>query len=463
MLKLLKALKELKKKGFASKEEKEEIAKALLKLKTSEQEAIAEDAEEVNDLPEKDPNASTDTDDDDDDDDVSDEDVEKGIKSLFERSEKRITQSIKSEIKEYLEEQRSLMEKKAGVYHPDLKGKRKAMNEHLREVAKALLEDNSVLLKEMTSDATGSPYAGYTIDSELSAEIRHLITEYGVARREMSTIQLTKKQYSANNLATDITVYWITSEGGSIKSSQVVLGQEDLTLTKLAVIVSLTTELLEETEIDFISFLASRVAEGFAQAEDEAFFKGDGSSTYGGFTGLLEASDGNEVTMTGTTFASISAEDLINMVDATPAGALANGKFYMHRTILSYVRKLREDAVTASDGKGGFIYQSPADGGPATAWGYPIVLVEAMPAKTDTAAGTSFVLFGDLRKACILGYNAAIKMARFNAGVVRNVADNADINLITTDREAVRWTHRVGYIRILPTAVTKLTTAAASA
>jgi HK97 family phage major capsid protein len=206
-----------------------------------------------------------------------------------------------------------------------------------------------------------------------------------------------------------------------------------------------------------VSFLASRVAEGIARAEDLAFFNGDGSPTYGSFTGLLQASDVNEVILAGTTFASMDADDLLDMIDKTPSGALANAKFYYHRTIKSIIRKLKDQELR-------YIYQAPSEGGPATVWGYPEVLVEAMPDKTDSAADTSFVLFGDLRKACILGFKASgLNVSRFTSGTVRNVAANADINLITTDRQAIRWTERTGYIRIIPTAVTKLTTASASA
>lgn len=446
---ILKLIKELTGQGYASAAQKKSLADKVATLKSEDQAALAEDVDTVNDLPEGDAT------------DEGNEELEEGVKSLFKRHALNIEKSLKTEIKSYMEEQHELIAKKAGVYNPDISEKRKSLSENIRSMAKGLLNSNETLLKEMTSDATGSPYAGYTVDSELSAEIRHLITEYGVARREMMAIQLTKGSYKANDLATDITVYWV-DEGAAIASSQAVLGQESLTLKKLGVIVSMTAELLEDTEIDFVSFLASRVAEGFAQAEDEAFFKGDGTSSFGSFTGLLEATDVNEVTMASglTGFADVTAEHFLNMMDATPAGALANGKFYMNRTILSIVRKLREDAVSAADGAGAFIYQSPSQQGPATLWGRPVVLVEAMPTASDTAVDTSFALFGDLRKACIFGYNQAIKMSRFNAGVIRNVADDADINLITTDREAVRWTERVGYIRIIPTAVTRLTTAA---
>jgi HK97 family phage major capsid protein len=456
MSEILKMIKALKAKGFATKSEKAKLADLVATLKSEDQEAVAEETEATQDLPETAP--KKDGVEEPKNEDVEAEEVEKGIKALFDKHAVRIEKSLTEKVSSYLDEQKTLIEKKAGVYHPELKGKRKELSNQMREMIKALINGNATLLKEMTTDASGSPYAGYTVDAELSAEIRHLITEYGVARREMMAIPLSKDSYKANHLATDVTVYWV-DEGSAIGSTQAVLDQESLDLKKLGAIVTLTSELLEDTEIDFISFLASRVAEGFARAEDLAFFNGDGTSTYGSFTGLLQATDVNEVTMVGTTFASMDADDLIDMVDETPAGALANAKFYMHRSIMSLVRKLREGS-----GTGAYIYQPISQSGPATIWGYPVVLVEAMPSIGDSADDTSFVLFGDLRKACILGYKSSgLKASRFNAGVVRNVANNADINLITTDREAVRWTERTGYIRIVPTAVTKLTTAVASA
>jgi len=442
MNKILKALKELKAKGWASKAEKAALEALAAELKSEDREVIADQIAEVNALADEDPSEKA--------------ELEKGIKTLLASAAEGMKEDIKNEIKEYVKANKELIEKKAGVYADAVQEKRKALNSSLRNLVKSLVTGEDTYCKEMSTDATGTPYAGYTVDTELSAEIRHLVTEYGVARREMTTLPLSKHDYKANNLATDISVNWV-DEASAIASSQLVLGQGTLSLNKLAVIVTLTSELLEDTEIDFVNFIGSRVAEGFAEAEDEAYFNGDGSSTYGSFTGLLENASVNEVTMTGSTFASVTADDFIDMVDATPSGALANGKFYMNRTIMSYVRKLQ-------DADGRYIYQAPSERGPATLWGYPVVLVEVMPTKTDTAAETPFVLFGDLRKACILGYKASgLSVEQFNAGIVRNVAANADINLITTDRKAIRFIERTGYVVIVPTAVTKLTTGAVSA
>lgn len=441
MNELLKLLGSLMKSGFASAESKAKVASLVATLKSEDQEAVADQVAAVGALPEE---VEADSD--------VEKEIEKGIGSILERK----VAGIKADIKTYLDEQRELIAKSAGVYHPDVQTeKRKAFNAYLRDFSSALIAGNEAKLKEMTTGSGSSPYSGYTINTELSAEIRFLITEYGVARREMQNVQLMKNVYKANNLVTDVTVYWV-DEGAVVKSTEAVLGQASLSLKKLGAIVTMTTELLAETEIDFMAFIAGRVAEGFAAAEDAAFFNGDGTATFGSFTGLLRNTNVNTVTMavtTGNTFAKLTADDLLDAIDATPQGALANSKFYYHRSIKSVVRKLK-------DTTGQYIYSPMSVAGPATVWGYPEVLVEAMPAKTATALSTAFVLFGDLRKACLFGYNVGIRADRFNAGVVRNVADNADINLITTDREAMRWVQEVGYVAVVPKAVTRIRTAA---
>lgn len=447
-LQYVKAAKALIEKGFATKAEKEALSAKFKELEADEQEVAKPEAEKVDSLPESEGQSAEET----------QAEIEKGIKSLL----KSATDEIKNEVKEWLDAQQEQIKGKMGIYHPEVQEKRKKQNVYVREFMSAiyngdiekLKEISGLSTKELTTDATGSPYGGYVVDRELSAEIRHLTTEYGVARREMSTLQLTKGAYDANTLVTDVTVYWV-DEGAVIPSTQVVLGQKELKLKKLAAIVTLTRELMEDGEVDLFSFIAGRVAEGLAKAEDNAFFKGDGTGTYGSFTGILKDSNVNIVNMasTKTAFTDLTADHLLDMQDATPSGAMANAKYYMHRTILSIVRKLK-------DTQGQYIYQRPQDGTPGQIWDKPYVLVEAMPKKSDTAVSTAFVIFGDLRKACIFGYHGAISADRFNAGVVRNVANNADINLITTDREAIRWIERVGYFNLLPNCVTVLKTAA---
>jgi HK97 family phage major capsid protein len=453
MSKLLKLLKSLSKKGFATISEKAEVQALYKELEADDKEVVAEEVSDVENLPEADPKEE----------EAVTEAVEKAFSKTADKVEKSIStkldasvKSIKDEVEAWLTKQKESMATKSGAYNEDVVAKKAKMNTYLKAFAGAILSGDDAMAKEMTTDKTGTPFAGYAVDSELSAEIRHLTTQYGVARREFFTTALSKNSYEANALATDVTVTWV-SETGVIPSTQVVLNQEELKLKKLGAIVTLTRELIEDQEVDLFSFIATRVAEGFARAEDKAFFTGAGTgdTANGEFEGLLENSDLDDVSLTGA-LSTLSVEKIYEMIDALPEGAQANAKFYAHRSILSRIR-------TLVDGDGRYIYQNPLnESGSATLAGYPFVSVEVMPKATDVSTGDAFMIFGDLKKTAILGYKNGLNADRFNAGVVRNVAGNGDINLITSDREAIRWVTRVGYITILPSASIVMKTQAGS-
>ena len=179
-----------------------------------------------------------------------------------------IKEEMSKKFKEFCEEQATAMKANAGIYSPEAKKDRKAMNDRFKKGIKAVLSGDmeamkSLMNKEMTTDDTGSPYAGYTVDTELDAEIRLLQTQYGVARRNMEMLTLSKGHYKANELVTDLVVGWI-AEAGSMLSTQWVSGQNELELEKLYAIISFTNELLEDTEIDLFRFASERVAEGMS-------------------------------------------------------------------------------------------------------------------------------------------------------------------------------------------------------
>jgi len=374
---------------------------------------------------------------------------------------KELHTEIDLNVKEYLKQERELIAKQVGVYQPDVKAQRQKANELFRAYCDAFQSKNDAKLKEMTTDATGTPYAGYIVDRELNAEINHLIEQYGVARQEMTVLTLSKGSYLTNELVTDITVYWV-DEGAVIRSGEVVLGQNTLELKKLGVIAAMTRELIEDGEIDLMSFVGRRVAEGFSEAEDEFVFNGDGTSTYGGFTGLLKQTTSvNVQTMNGTTFSSLTFDELLDMITATPNVARRNGKFYMHTSIMNMLRQKKKNSEVNN-----YAFQEPSASGPVIIWGKPVVEVEVMPELSETDDATAFVIFGDLRAGCIFGQKGGMSVDQFTAGTIKNVANNADINLITTDRTAVRFIERVGYFQIItkfrkPITILKTSTASA--
>jgi HK97 family phage major capsid protein len=437
MIKFIKYLKELMAKGFATATEKEELNRLFKELSAEEQEVQKEEVENADKLPETDPEAGKEA-------DEAVEQIKGFVKSNISLELSKAKGEIEKDLADWKAKQEKLIEAKAGAYAPDLAAKRAKTNTYLRELSKAVLVNDNARIKELTSGNAGE----YIVDNELSAEIRHLVTEYGVARREFFNTALSKNEYDANVLVTDVAVGWV-SEGGVIGTSYVTLTQKPLKLKKLAAIASMSRELLEDSEIDLFSFIAERVAEGFAKAEDTAFFTGTGpgDTSNGEFDGLLHDTNVEDIEEYSS-LAGITAENLFALVDALPEGAHPNAKFYFNRTWRSKIALIQ-------DGDGRYIFQNPLSLGTLpTLIGYPAVTVEVMPDSTEDDG--PFILFGDLRKACILGYKNGIAVDRFNAGVVRNTAGNTDVNLITTDREAVRWISRVGYVLVLPSAVKRL-------
>jgi HK97 family phage major capsid protein len=451
---LLKLLKALKAKGFATVSEKAQVQTLLKELEADEAEVVADDVAEVEALADTDPADEAEV----------EEAVEKAFNKVGSNIEKGLSKkladglsSIKSEIETYVKAQKEQIENGVGIGEANIKAKHAKFNQYLKDFSNAIISGDDAKAKEMSTDKTGSPFAGYAVDSELSVEIRHLTNVYGVARREFFTTPLSKNSYEANALATDVTVAWV-SEGGVIPSTQIVLSQEELKLKKLGAIVSLTRELIEDSEIDLFSFIATRVAEGFALAEDRAFFTGEGTGDTANaeYTGLLNNTDIPEVVVDGDSIADLTLEKIYEMIDTLPSGAQANAKFYGNRTIKSKVRLLK-------DGDGRYIYQDPINSATfSTLAGRPWVDVEVMPKASEVEAEESFLIYGDLKKTAILGFRNGLVADRFNAGTIRNVAGNADINLITTDREAIRWVTRVGYITMLPTASVRLSLGEAS-
>ena len=376
--------------------------------------------------------------------------IDEQVESVKKELEEKYNKDLEARVAEHKE----AMEKKAGIYNQDVKADRKALNDVTRNIVKALISGDTMALKALatTPDANG----GYLVNTELATEIQRLATEFGVSRREMRVITMTSHSMRIPLSLTDISVYW-TGEAVAKKSTAPTFTQATLELKKIAAIVPMTDEFIEDSEFDIFGYISEVAAEKIAEKEDLAFFTGDGTSGFGSYTGLLNSANVNEVILSGAAFTDLTADDLMDLKDATAAGAIANGKYYMHRTIMSIVRKLK-------DNEGVFVYQAPSERGPATIWGYQVVEVEVMPKASDSAAETSFVLFGDLRKACWVGVKAnGLSFMSSNQATIRNVAGDADIHLFEQDMTALRFVERIGYTEVLPLAVSKLTTAEASA
>lgn len=383
--------------------------------------------------------------------------IQKNIAAMFEASVAGLRADIEKSLDAKLDkfsaaaEARNkaadLAEKRAGIYNPEIQSKRKPRNDQFRKFVGALKAgDHDVLQKELSSLSDGA--GGYFLESEMEAEIVVLAATYGNARREFFVTPIDGKSIKINRLVTDVEVYW-TGQAEAKTTTNATFGQLEIVAKKLAAIVIVTDELLEDVSFDLLGFLQERIARAMARKEDEAGAKGDGSADFGGFTGFLNAVGVARVYVASAN--DVTVDDLIDLQDAVPADALSGAKYHMHRSMLSRVRKLK-------DGAGAYLYAPATSGTPSSISGYPVVLWEAF-----AGDAVNLVAFGNLRFACWLVNKGGIAAAVSNEATVRNAADDGDVQLFKHDMTALRMVERVGLGVVNPTFISVLTVGEESA
>ena len=376
-----------------------------------------------------------------------DEEIKEEVEKLFDAK----VAKIEKRFEEALEEEKEKMAKKAGVYNPEVQEKeqRKQLNKRFKSLMKALGRGDYSSAKEFVKKDHDTTDPSEIVDTEINFEILHLQEEYGVARQLFRTLQLTKHKYQAKELATDVTAYWV-DEGASITASSISLTDNDLELDKLAAIASFTNELLEDSEVDLISFLTRRVAEVFAKAEDEKFLADDSD-------GIIYQADDSIVRVSETDIDSASlgddefADKLLDLQGAVSKSVRERGVYVMSWELFAKVRKLRDDNDQP-------LFKHLSEEGPMTIHGKPVVISDVMPELSDAdSADDPVLMFGDFERGCYLGYKGGIRIDRATQGAID--PEGSEVNLFQTDRQAVRFIQRTGYAQVLSNTVAVLKTA----
>ena len=373
--------------------------------------------------------------------------IAKEIAEAAEKLGTKAAEEVMSNFKTGLENARA----KAAVTQVD-----KKINDVTRKFLKALRSKNYSEAKELSKKAVSTdvngeePWdadAGYLIPEELLAEVKRIQqTQYGLARRDMLNLPFSGSNSTRKipNLSSSVILNWV-EEGGKIMSSKPKFGVVTQTVKKLAGTVLLTNEIIEDSAIDLAGLIAKLFAEATQKEEDLQFFNGTGSP----WTGVLKNTSVNDINQASGDVNQLTADDLLDMIDATPTGALAGAKFYMHRTILSVIRKLK-------DIQGQYIFQRPQDGLPGTIWDYPYETSDAFPAKSSVTTGTPYILFGNLKNTCVIGDKGGMRMMFLDQATLTDDDGQTVVNLAEQDMVATRLTERVGYVVVLPEALTVL-------
>lgn len=314
-----------------------------------------------------------------------------------------------------------------------------------RRFINALLGNDRKVLTELHNEVNtkanwseGSNVSGgFLVPEEFSNEVLKLQPIYGVARANCRVITMRRDVISMPALGTtEQSAIW-TNEGKQVMQTDPNLKQLQLVAHKLGAFPKVTSELLEDADVNVIQLLAEQVAWAFAKEEDNQAFLGIGAP----FIGMLIGSGGPYRAFPGT-IGMISYADLVKATGDLYSNVVSAAKWYIHRTVNSSIRSITTTA-------GAPVYDLLAN----NLVGYPITLAEKMRSLTDCAAVSGscpFGIFGDLRVGYAFGERGGMAMKIFSEGTV------GSDNLAEKDMSAIRVLERIAMGALLPSAYVQL-------
>jgi HK97 family phage major capsid protein len=268
-----------------------------------------------------------------------------------------------------------------------------------KKAASWLKDNGHIKANNETTESAG----GYTVPVITSPDLIYLRERFGLARQYSRVYPMSTDSLLVPNQTGSTTVYHV-GENTAITASDFVFDQVLLQTVKLAALNPVSRELSEDTIIDYASMAARDFAVKLAQQEDVDCFMGDGTATYGGITGVLQAVYKVEPT-TKVNIASLVLADAGQASPNTFRPSLANyrtavGKipqypginpaWFMHKAFwYNYVAPLL-DALSGN----AIMDIQQAYGPNPTFYGYPVIFSQVMP--TAIAVNTPYMVLGDL-------------------------------------------------------------------
>jgi HK97 family phage major capsid protein len=277
------------------------------------------------------------------------------------------------------------------------------------QASKQWCDQNGIQTKALSE---GTNYlGGYLVPPEFSTDIIDLRETYGVARQVARVVPMSSDTLPIPRRTGGVTAYFV-GEASTITDSNKTWDQVNLVAKKLAALTLWSSELNEDAMISIGDDLAGEIAYAFSQKEDECYFNGDGTSTYGGITGVrskLRNVDGTIANIkglqvaTGNAYSEIVLSDFHGVLGKLPLYARNGAVWIMSATFFDTVAHKLQTAA------GGNTVVDIANGGVARFLGYPVVLSQVMP--TTEANSQICALLGNFRLGSTFGDRRLLSLA----------------------------------------------------
>jgi len=225
---------------------------------------------------------------------------------------------------------------------------------------------------------------GYLVPDEFERKLIEALEEENIFR-QMATVIKTNSGTRKIPIANDtMEAQWI-DEGEEIPETDTRFGQTTLSAYKLGTMIKISNELLHDSAFDLASYIAARFGVAMGNAEERAFFTGDGDKKP---LGILDETGGAELGVTAASQTAITFDEVFDLYYSLKSPYRRNAQFVCNETILLQLMKLK-------DKNDNYLWKPSLDiAKPDTLLGRPIRTSSFMP---GIAKGERVLLFGDMK------------------------------------------------------------------
>ena len=257
----------------------------------------------------------------------------------------------------------------------------RASDEYKTAFWKAMKNKNSYEVHNALQVGTDSE-GGYLVPDEFERTLIEALEEENLFRQLANVIMTSTGDKKIPVVASKGNASWVDEEG-VIPESDDVFGQVSIGAYKLATMIKVSEELLNDSVFNLEQYIAKEFAKRIGSKEEEAFFVGDGT---GKPTGIFNATGGGGIGVTTASASAITMDELMDLFYSLKSPYRKNAVFVTNDATIKNIRKLK-------DGNGQYLWQpSLTAGQPDTLLNRPLKTSAYVPV-IGSAAKT--IAFGD--------------------------------------------------------------------
>ena len=223
---------------------------------------------------------------------------------------------------------------------------------------------------------------GFLVPDEFERTLLEALEEENIFRQLANVITTSSGDRKIPVVASKGTASWVDEEGQILESDES-FGQVSIGAFKLATMIKVSEELLNDSVFNLESYIAKDYARRIGTKEEEAFFLGNGS---GRPTGILAATGGGQIGVTAAATAAITLDEMLDLFYSLKSPYRKNATFVMNDATVKAIRNLKDSTRQ-------YLWQpSVKEATPDTILNRPLLTSAYMP-NIEAAAKT--VVFGD--------------------------------------------------------------------